>query len=192
MKKFQEGKLKLTRLVPLLLATAALTLSACVSAEIEPLEVKALVGMKIPPAIAGKARGSIPNFVLKEGEGRFEDGVYADKWYVLIATSVDENLTTEILAVLVLPEKLRSWEYRNGEFKPRREGFPFSYQCHASEDDKRVIVAFYEQRIGKNCAYARSDKVKRAWMFDVHKRAFFPIPTKGLWCEDAIDEECGE
>lgn len=175
-----------------LLVVVTLTLSARASAEIEPPEVKALVGMKIPPAIAGKARGSIPNFILKEGESRFEEGMYADKWHVLIATSVDANLTTEILAVLVLPEKLRSWEYKNGEFKPRREGFPFTYQCHASEDDKRVIVGFYEQRVGENCVYARSDKVKRAWMFDVHKRAFIPIPAKRLWCEDAVDEECAE
>lgn len=190
-------------LVPLLVATVALTLSACVSAEIEPPEIKALIGMKIPPAIEGKASGNIPDFVsvgsllgvdFEDGFSfAFEEGLYANKWYVLIASRFFEWFRgEEIVAVLVLPEKLRNWEYRNGIFEPRREGLPFSRRCRSSEDDKRVIVAFYEQRIGKNCVYARSDKVKRAWMFDVHKRAFFPIPTKGLWCEDPVDEECGE
>lgn len=188
---------------PTLLVAAALTLSACASAEIEPPEVKALVGMKIPPAIVGKAPGSIPNFVLKGSlpGGDFEDGsaftlkegMYADKWHVLITSRFFEwNRGEEIVAVLVLPEKLRSWEYRDGEFKSRRGGLPFSTWCHATEGDKRVIVGFYEQRMGKDCAYARSDKVIRAWMFDVHKRAFLPMPTKGLWCEDAVDEECAE
>lgn len=189
------------KLIPL---TVALMLSARVWAEIEPPEIKALVGMKIPPAIEGKASGSIPNFVLKASGGvggelddgsnfTIEEGLYANKWHVLITSRFFEwNWGEEILAVLVLPEKLRDWEYRNGVFEPRQEGLPLSHRCRASEEDKRVIVGFYEQRMGKDCAYAKSGKVKRAWMFDVHKRAFLPISTKGLWCEDPVDEECGE
>ena len=126
-----------------------------VRAEDEPLppEVKALIGMNIPPKIVGKKGGNIPNFIRvsernlnkqigdeKPGaELGYEEGLLNEKWLVFIVSASHKDRTLEILDVQMLPENLINWRYENGKVKGIGNRFEFSY-CHSSIDYRRIIL----------------------------------------------------
>ena len=78
-----------------------------------PPEVKALIGMKIPPKVVGKRGGDIPNFIQLNGgmlnrnignetpraELGYEEGLVDKRWPVFIVSASHNDRTLEILDV---------------------------------------------------------------------------------------------
>lgn len=97
-----------------------------------PPEVRALIGMKIPPVIKGKASGSIPGFfglgssaamtgsgsdaIIEGSSVGFQTGVLASGRPMLFVTGHDKDLTTKIFDALMLPPDLIDW-YFEGDFE---------------------------------------------------------------------------
>jgi hypothetical protein len=165
-----------------------------------PPEVKALIGMKVSPVVAGRTPGVIPNFIKSNGSGGgrgadiyYEFGVVASKWPVLLVERVYEDRAIEILNIQMLPSSLLDWRFVRGEFIEVKGRFHLSPYCKANEEDKRIIVGLMTPVVAQSgCIHLRSKLVKRAWQIDEQDGQVTAISPQSLQCvyDEGGENEC--
>jgi hypothetical protein len=164
-----------------------------------PVEVQALIGMKIPPIIAGKASANIPNFVSKTsgwGAISFDEGIVGDKWPVFIVELINADRSREVLDVQLLPNNLIDWRYLGREseqlekFKHVKNRFSFSTSCRVDERDERLVFGLVKPEKGKQTCSHFSKRVKLAWLIDRQSGKISPMQTQGLQCFYLTMDDC--
>ncbi len=185
---------------------AALLLIACGSVVLaadnapipdEPLpqEVKALIGMKIPPKVLGRRGGDIPNFIevgggmlnrkigseVPKAELGYDEGVVDRKWPVFIVSAGHNDRTLEILDVQLLPKNLINWRYANGKIMGAGKGnhFIFSARCQYGKGDDRIIFGLEDPTVEHD---GMSTRIERAWEVDPLSGQIKSISTKNITC----------
>lgn len=160
-----------------------------------PPEVKALIGMKIPPKISGKSGAPIPKFITFGGgmlnrkignetsrkELIFEEGIVNEKWPVFIVYASHADKTREILDARLLPKELINWRYANGKIKRLEEGSPliFSTDCLYKKGDGRIIFGLENPKFEHE---GMSIRIERAWEINPQSGHIESISTEGITC----------
>jgi hypothetical protein len=181
----------------LLLASALLASNAQCADEPLPPEVKALIGMKLPPKVVGKKQALIPDFKEvggalvdtdeKQGSSlAYSEGVVGNKWPVFIVERIASDRSAEILDAKMLPENLIEWRHDDGNIKFLKGRHTFSEDCHTEEQGTQLIFGLVKPEKGKSDCAHYSGRVKRAWQVDRQSGQITPIPTKGIKCEYGI------
>lgn len=156
--------------------------------EAMPLEVKALIGTRIPPHVSSKGligRADIPNFVPKNSVGAaisFEEGVFNGKWPAFVIERDNKDMSTEILAIQMIPKELIDWEFFGGQFHNVEGRYSLSEHCQSHEDDERWIVGLVKPEKGKADCGHNSKRIKQTWMIDQQTGRITPISSQGLQC----------
>ncbi len=144
-----------------------------------PPEVKALIGLKVPPEVVGKKPPRIPNFIhhgsaVLGGVGKnfpgchpgYAEGVVGARWPVFYVECIYPDKSVEILDVQMLPENLLEWRFEGGKFQYTKDRFRLSEVCRTNEADTRRIFGLVKPEEGKaDCAHF-SKRVERAWLID--------------------------
>lgn len=166
-----------------------------------PLEVKKLIGMKIPPKVVGQRGGDIPNFIAfgsgmlnrqignetPKAELGYDEGIVGEKWPVFIVSASHHDRTLEILDARLLPKKLLNWRYANGKIKRLEKGrfLIFSTGCHYSDgngqpiDDGRIIFGLEDPKVEHE---GYSTRIERAWEIAPQSGHIKSIQTQGIIC----------
>ncbi len=182
----------------LLLASGTVALgadNAPIQDEPLPPEVKALIGMKIPPVIKDREPGRTPKFIrFSEGmlnrqignetpkaELGYEEGIIGEKWPVFIVSAVHKDLTIEILDIHLLPKNLINWRYINGEVKRLEKGifYIFSVDCLYREGNERIIFGLEDPKVERD---GMSTRIIRAWEVDQQNGHIKSISTRNITC----------
>ena len=186
----------------LLAAVGSMTLpvgGALGADEVRPAEIINLIGVTIPPIVAGKSRANVPSFVAKESIGggsgtiSYEYGVIGDRWPVLIVESINEDRALKILNIQMLPANQLDWRYENGKFLELEGHLHVSFFCKSSEKDKRNIFGLIKpERDKSGCVHLNSKQVKQAWLVDGNDGRIISISPRGLTCvyEEEGENEC--
>lgn len=181
-----------------LLGWSLMVLLSCnAQGEDEPLppEVKALIGMKIPPKVVGKSGAPIPKFLSFGGgmlnrkignetpraELIFEEGMVNEKWPVFIVYASHADKTREILDARLLPKGLINWRYADGKIKRLEDGnfLIFSTDCLYANGDGRIIFGLEDPKAEHE---GMSTRIERAWEIDQQSGHIKSIPTQGISC----------
>lgn len=166
-----------------------------------PPEVKALIGMKLPPKIVGRTPADIPGFYQMSGaliwteekQGNaltYDEGVVGDKWPVFIVGRISSDKSAEILDAQMLPANLIEWRLDNGNRKYLEGRYRFSVNCKIKEKDTRIILGLVKPEKGKSDCAHFSSRVKLAWQVDRQSGRITPMPTKGMKCEYITMSAC--
>jgi hypothetical protein len=168
--------------------------------EAMPAEVKALIGMKFPPLVIGKAAAHVPRLVVKDGEVMRNDnaggvlaldlGLFADKWPILVAEKISKERAMEITDVLMLPQDLIDWRLINGKFEGVAGRFDLSTHCRANDEDHRIILALDKPEKGNETCEHYTKRLHRAWLVDEMTGRIRKIPTEGLSCHYLAEDPC--
>lgn len=179
-----------------LLAVVALMLSMHSDAEtLMPSEIKALVGMKLPPKVYGQEQARIPGY--SEAGGRllglmqsktpkarlaYSDGIFGE-WPLLVVQAIYEDRSIEILDIHILPADLINWRYVNGRFQWLDDRYDLT-QCYQQFKSGKIIVGLVrpESKPRKGME-GFSSRVKRAWEIDQRNGQITAISTKDVQCE---------
>src|SRR5712691_614874 len=168
-----------------------------------PPEVKALIGLKVPPEVAGKKTPRIPNFTSRggaigfgidkkrcPGQSGYKEGVVGGRWPVFLIDCIYPDLSVEILDAQTFPENLLEWRFEGGKFQYTKDRFRFSDACRASEAENRRIFGLVKPEEGKaDCAHF-SNRVERAWLIDKRSGRITPLAPKGLQCHYETMSSC--
>lgn len=164
-----------------------------------PPEVKALIGMKFPPLVVGKAAAHVPRLVVKDGGVLRNDdaggalvmdlGMFADKWPIVAIAKINSERAMEITDVLMLPRDLINWRLKNGEFVGV-EGLDLSTYCRANDEDRRIILALVKPEKGNETCEHFTKHINRAWLIDETSGRTKKIPTDGLSCQYLAQDPC--
>lgn len=177
----------------------ALLANALAADEAMPPEVKALIGMKLPPLVVGKSAARVPRLVVKDGGVLRNDdaggvlgmdlGLFADKWPIVAIVKINSERATEITDVLMLPPDLINWRLKNGKFVGV-VGLDLSTYCRANDDDRRIIFALIKQEKGNETCEHFTKRINRAWLIDEISGRITKIPTEGLSCKYQAVDPC--
>jgi hypothetical protein len=185
------------RFVLLAVVSSVVLLAGNAQCADEPLppEVKALIGMKIPPKIAGKEPGHIPNFIrfgesmlnrqigseTMKAELGYSEGMVGKKWPVFIVSAIHDDRTLEILDAQLLPMKLINWRYMNGKIERLKKGnfLIFSAWCQYANGDGRIIFGLEDPKVEHD---GYSSRIERAWEIDMQNGHIKSIPTHRIKC----------
>lgn len=160
-----------------------------------PQEVKALIGMKIPPKVVGKSGAPIPNFIrfsggmLNKQIGNeapranliYEEGLVAEKWPVFVVYASHADKTRDILDAQLLPKKLINWRYVNGKINRLENGdrLIFSIDCQYANGDGRIIFGLEDPKYERE---GMSTRIERAWEVDPQSGHIKSISTQNISC----------
>lgn len=185
----------------LAIACGMVLLINIVHAEDEPLppEVKALIGMKIPPKENGRS-GDIPKFtrlggaLIQEDElGNalaYDEGLIDGKWSVFFVERILRDKTTEILDVQLLPVSLIQWQFVGEKVVFLKNRYQLSNHCQKQPDDSRIIFGLVKARKGKSDCGHFSQNVERAWQINKSTGQISSVPANGLQCYFLEISEC--
>lgn len=194
--------LMLTIWVSLVIGVIPTVKAQCVGDSLPP-EVRALIGMKLPPKGVNMAPASIPRFfevngalLVDSGEKAdsvlaYAEGLFEGKWPIFLLERIyHPDRTMEILDARVLPANLLDWRLVNG--KPERNSghFRLSERCRVNDKDERVILGLVKPEHGKEYCAHFSKRVKQAWHMDMKSGCLAPIATQGLQCEYITMNDC--
>jgi hypothetical protein len=157
-----------------------------------PVEVKRLVGMKMPPKVVNREQADIPGYVVARGrlldwlKGNkssgvrlaYVEGVVDGKWPVLLVKAIYIDRTIEILDAQILPSEWIDWRYKDGTFQWIANRYDLS-QCRLGSGDGRIVVGLVKPD-KKGSSY--STRVKLAWTIDQDDGHITSIPTQGVQC----------
>lgn len=183
-----------------------------------PPEVRALIGMKLPPVrVEGKdikslkplppdyvrmVPASVPRFIDTGGALFYEsdkpkyslaysEGLADGKWPVFITERIYEDKSTEILDVQMLPAELLEWPYEDKQLKHYlADRFRFSESCRSGSEDSRIIFGLVKAEQGKSDCGHFSKRVKMAWLIDPQTGRIKSLSTHGLQCYFLTMGEC--
>lgn len=168
-----------------------------------PPEVKALIGKKLPPKIAGISPSEIPNFIEANGallvdSGdtaisvlAYSEGVLAQKWPVFFMVRIyHPSRETEILDARILPANLLDWRLKNGVVEENSGHYKLSGRCRANKEDARIILGLVRTERGKEGCSHFSRRIKQAWQMDVKSGSLALVATQGLQCEYITMNDC--
>ena len=169
-----------------------------------PPEVKALIGMKLPPLVVGKAAASIPNFIshggslLDEQSGEmlaYNEGIVGGKWPVFVVQRINKERYLEVLDAQLLPADLLDWRFVDGEFKNNSDHFKFvkgrySLSQSCQPDEGQIIFGLIKPENGKETCEHDTSRVKRAWNINRQNGKISSKSTKGLSCHYLLENQC--
>lgn len=169
--------------------------------DVLPPEVRALVGMKVPPKIVGKEPSPIPDFyylggalvdedVKQDSSLAYSEGVVAGKWPVFIVRRIASDRSAEILDARVLPDNLIGWRFNGKDIEYLKGRYTFSEHCQIEEKDLQLIFGLVKPEKGKSDCAHFSRRVKLAWQIDRQSGRITSIPTKGVKCEYITMSAC--
>lgn len=165
-----------------------------------PPEVKAMIGIKIPPKIVGERGGDIPKFsrlggaLVKENDSgntlAYDEGVASGQWPVFFVERIFKDKTTEILDVQMLPENLMEWRFVGEKIVFLKNRYKLSSHCQKQPEDSRIIFGLVKAKKGKSDCGHFSPYVDRAWQIDQQTGEISTVPAKGLQCYFIEISEC--
>lgn len=169
--------------------------------EAMPPEVKKLIGMKLPPKVAGRVPALIPDFYEvtgalvgqdehQENEIAYSEGVVGNKWKVFIVERISTDKSVEILDAQILPENLIEWRLDDGNRKYLEGRYRFSVNCHTKEKSSQIIFGLVKPEKGKSDCAHFSRRVKLAWQIDRQSGRITLMPTKDMKCEYITMSAC--
>lgn len=189
----------------LFIAVGGMALLACKAQgadEALPPQVKALIGLKIPPEIVGQSGGAIPKFTLFGGgmlnrqignetpraELIYDEGLVEKKWPVFIVYASHADKTIEILDAQLLPKKRINWRYVDGKIKRLEKGnfLVFSTGCQYAKGDGRIIFGLEDPKVEHE---GMSTRISQAWEINSLSGRIKSISTQNISCPILEGEE---
>lgn len=187
---------------PIAVGTASVGKAQCGNDSL-PSEVKALIGMKLPPKVAGMKQAEIPGFIevngavlADSGEKNisvlaYSEGVLDGEWAVFFVERIyNPDRTKEVLDARILPANLLDWRLVNGKPMENNGQYRLSGRCHANGEDTRVILGLIKPERGKEDCGHFSRRIKQAWEMDLKSSCLVPIAIQGLKCEYITMNDC--
>lgn len=169
--------------------------NALIQDEPLPLEVRKLIGMKIPPKVVGREPSELPKFIpfssgmlnrklgdeSHRAELGYDEGVVDKKWPVFIVSVIHSDKTIEILDARLLPKNKVNWRYTNGKIEPLEKGsfYIFSAYCLHGKGDGRIVFGLEDPKVERK---GFSTRIERAWEIDQQSGHIKSISTRNITC----------
>jgi hypothetical protein len=177
-----------------------------------PPEVKALIGINLPPVrVEGKdikmdprlkplpsdyvriQPASIPGWKYRGGglltkspqsEHRMGlEELYRGDLSIFVIDQIDENDKSKtILDAQVLPQKLLLYYVKNGEVVEKKQGRLYEISEMCEREDAEIIVGLMRPEAGKEDCQHKTTQVIRAWKIDSGSGRVTAISTHGVAC----------
>jgi hypothetical protein len=161
-----------------------------------PLEVKKLIGMKIPAKAPGRA-GSVPGWKLVGSYplvGRGDMGVdelFKDNTSIFAIILRDEKDSSQIiLDARVLPRDSLPYFVKNGKFIPRYSKQTLYFKSMCERADAEIIVGLMTPLKSSSDCTHRSNQVKHAWLIDSRTGRISAVSGQGVSCYWETEYAC--
>lgn len=164
--------------------------------DMNPPEVEALIGMRIPPIIPGKKSGSIPGWTSIGGTS-FNDWVGASQIYSAHNSAIavirrDKDQSRLILDAKILPSRLLTYDLINNKTRPRKhwhQYYAVSSRCERL--DGEYIIGLMRPEPGKYDCNHESRRVIKAWQVNLNDGQMKEIQPAGVHCYfDRAEDDC--
>ena len=162
--------------------------------EVTPPEVKALIGMKIPPKAQGR-RGEVSGWVNLWGSG-IVNSIFFEVWQrenitiLAIGSSIDQS--TSILDARVIQGDLLWYYTKDGKTKWKKnemQWYRITETCwRDNAEQKEIIIGMWRYEPNSKCTDT-STLVKKAWILNPENGRLTDIPTQDVSCREPV---CGE
>ncbi len=164
-----------------------------------PPEVKALIGMKIPPKAPGR-QGDVPGWLDLDGKGIVNSIGFSilqkDKVTILAIDSVDpKDQTKTILDVRMIPGRLLNRYIQDGQVQLKKNDmqlYRITTAClrHDIQESEGVLMAMWRYEPGTTNCGGPSSLVKNAWLLNPESGELTNVSTDGVTCREIFT--CGD